>query len=320
MKQKINWIVVLLLLCGNVIIGVTGRFLVSEKVFDINFITSYRDIPGVAMQKALYASAISCLNDLYKQGEKEYMRHKLFLRLTEEERDYINAAPVIPFAAEYDNYPVSFFNVRYNEWQGIAHDVLQEVEALTGLEFKIINESDTQFDELLRMLDSGDALIISELIRSHDRRGRFLWADSSFFTTNSALISKMELSNLSFNEVYSVKVGFGRNSVHSELFRRLFPFHDRTVEYDASGTAFDALVRGDVDLVMHSTIGLLRLTHYQELPGYKVNITFDHSFESTFGFNKNAVLLCSIVNKALLLIGICEISWNWTSCVFQGID
>jgi hypothetical protein len=42
---------------------------------------------------------------------------------------------------------------------------------------------------------------------------------------------------------------------------------------------------------MHSTIGLLRLTNHQELPGFKINIMFDNSFESTLGFNKNETIL-----------------------------
>ena len=73
------------------------------------------------------------LSGLYKQEQQEYLTHNLFRQFTEEEREYIKNNPVIPFAAEFDNYPVSFYNKYDNGWQGIAFDVLREVEKLTGL-------------------------------------------------------------------------------------------------------------------------------------------------------------------------------------------
>ena len=131
------------------------------------------------MQKALENDAVRYLNELYNQGYKEYLKHKLLTRLNEEELAYINTNPVIPFAAEYDNYPVSFYNTRAREWQGICFDVLREIELLTGLEFVVSHDQRTEWSALLGMLEDGDALIVSELVRTKDREGRFLWPHSS---------------------------------------------------------------------------------------------------------------------------------------------
>ncbi|MCL2044071.1 MAG: transporter substrate-binding domain-containing protein [Treponema sp.] len=263
------------------------------------------------MQKALENGAIHYLNDLYTKGHWEYTRNKFLLRLTEEELEFVNKNPVIPYAAEYDNYPISFYNSRENAWQGLSYDILQEVKSYSGLEFKRINDQYTKWPELLRMVEEGEALIISELIRSPEREGRFLWPNTAYFTDQSALISKIEHHNININEILSVKIGLKRNTVSSEFFHRWFPDHKNTIEYDDHNEAFEALTNDEVDMVMTTGFRILNLTNFRELPGYKVNFLFDNSIEPSFGFNKDAAVLASIVDKALELINVRTISGQW---------
>ncbi|MDR2580464.1 MAG: transporter substrate-binding domain-containing protein [Fibromonadaceae bacterium] len=263
------------------------------------------------VQKALDNNAIYHLNELHSQGYREYMKHKLFMRLTEEEIEYIKKHPVVPFAAESHNYPISFFNTRHKEWQGISFDVLQEIEALTGLEFVVANKPNVDFPELFRLLESGDMLMVSELVRSRDREGRFLWPSTPFLIDNTALISKTEHRDINAHEVLSVKVGLTKNSAHSMLFNKWFQDHKKTVEYNSKEEALGALIDGEVDMIITSAVTLLWLTNFLELPGYKTNIVFNSVYESAFGFNKDAGVLLSIVNKALELIDTEAISGRW---------
>jgi signal transduction histidine kinase len=96
------------------------------------------------------------------------------------------------------------------------------------------------------------------------------------------------------------------------LFGKWFPDHRNTATYDNFDQAFDALTRDEVDMVMGSQNQLLIQTNFRELTGYKTNIVFDFPFESTFGFNKNKDILCSIVDKALRLTNVNEIAAQWT--------
>ncbi|MCL2230043.1 MAG: ATP-binding protein, partial [Treponema sp.] len=75
--------------------------------------------------------------------------------------------------------------------------------------------------------------------------------------------------------------------------------------------AFDALLRGEIDMVMATQKRLLYLTHYLELPNYKTNVVFNYVVNSKFGFNKEKAILCSIVDKALGSIDITAISDKW---------
>jgi signal transduction histidine kinase/DNA-binding response OmpR family regulator/ABC-type amino acid transport substrate-binding protein len=263
------------------------------------------------MQKVMHNSSLDFLINLYKKGEGENRRHKLFKNLSAEEKLYIQNHPVISLASEYDNYPISFFNKHEGEWQGISHDVLSEVEMLTGLTFNITNARNAEWSELLHLLETGEVSMISELLRTEDRVGSFLWPETMIMTDYYALVSKATYQNINISDILRVKVGLMKDSAYAESFRSWFPDHDNIVEYETSTIAFDALERGEVDMVMANVSQLLMLTNYYERTGYKANFVFDFAYESTFGFNKNETILCSIVNKALRLIDTEGISGNW---------
>jgi len=263
------------------------------------------------VQKALLHGSMGYLTDLYKKGEREYRRHVLFVRLSEEEKAYLRDHPVISFASEYDNYPISFYNKYEKKWQGIAHDVLKELEPLTGLTFKIKNDKYAEWPELLGSLERGEVSMITELLRSSERDGLFLWPRTAIITDNYALISKLDYPRIHVNDILSVSVGLIENTAYTSLFRSWFPDHKNTVEYESTNEAFDALENGKVDMVMANLSQLLMLTNYYERTGYKGNIVFNVSTESTFGFNKNETFLCSIMDKALLLVDTKEISGHW---------
>ena len=269
------------------------------------------------VQKALENGSLQYLSELYNEGYKEYQKHKLLSQLTEEEVEYLKNNPIISFAAECDNYPTSFYNVRSEKWEGIAFDVLEEVEELTGIEFKVINDNKTKWPALLSMLESGEASIISELIYTDERDEHFLWPKSFLLTDHSSLISKTEFRNVNINEILYCRVGLAKGTAHAALFKSWFPNHLNTVEYESMDLAFEALGRDEVDLVMASQTLLLVLVNYRELVGYKENILFDNTFNSTFGFNKDEAQLCSIVDKAIGLVNTRLIADRWTHKTFD---
>ncbi|MCL2079943.1 MAG: ATP-binding protein, partial [Oscillospiraceae bacterium] len=269
------------------------------------------------VQRVLDEGGMHHFAALYSQGYEHYQQNRFTSQLTDIELDFIKANPVIPFAAESNSYPLSFYNIYEEQWQGISHDVLREVAGLTGLEFRIINETDTSWSDLLSMLESGEALIVSELIRSSEREGRFIWPETVFLKDQTALLSKTEFPDISINEVYSARVGLGIGNAYTELFYRWFPEHNNTVLYGSMSEAFNALENGEVDLIMNTHNMLLQLTNYQEISGYKANILFDNYVKSTFGLNKDAAVLRGIIDKALESIDTEAISGQWLRKTFD---
>ena len=269
------------------------------------------------IDKALQNNATRYLTEMYNQSYQEYTKYKLFSQFSGEELAYINSKPVILFSAEHDNYPASFFDTRINQWMGIGIDMLREIEALTGLKFLISHDHNTDYPSLIKMLDNGESSFHIELVRFEEQENKYLWPVSSYNIDFPALISKMEHRSINIHEIYSVRVGLTKNSTHTEMFHKWFPNHYLVTEYEGQNETFDALMRGDVDMVMNSYSGLLYLTHYLERPGYKINYMFDYPYFCTFGFNKDQKILCSIIDKTLGIIDRQSITNQWLTKTYD---
>jgi signal transduction histidine kinase/CheY-like chemotaxis protein len=265
------------------------------------------------VQKSLPAGTLTYLTKLHTLGYKEYLEHSLYTQLTNEERIYLNSAQEISFASEYDNYPLCFYNVNEKQWQGIAFDIIKELEHLTGLKFNLVNKRNERinWNTLLKMLESGEIAMLPQLIRTEDRIGRFLWPESTIISDNYALLSKLEYPNISPSEILSVRIGLPKGTAYTETFKHWFPYHEFTTEYESSFAALSALDKGDVDMIMSSKYRFMLLTHFLERPGYKANVIFDKEFDSTFGFNLNETVLCSIIEKSFAYIDIDGIADKW---------
>ncbi|MDR2075355.1 MAG: transporter substrate-binding domain-containing protein, partial [Desulfovibrio sp.] len=253
------------------------------------------------VQKSLNPDTVHHLMELYKQGENEYRRHKFFLQLTGEEKDYLRAhggGNEIPIAVEYDNYPFSFYNTAERQWQGIAIDVLREISAISGLSFVVANEPGAVWSELLGALEEGKVALISELIPTRDRQGRFLWAETPYCTDNFALISRSDQQYVKASQILHSTVAVSAGTAYEEVFTRRFPRHRHTVRFDSTDKCFAALENGEVDFAMASRYRMQSLTSYSGKPRFKVNILFDDAHFSSFGLNKKETILCSIVSKA----------------------
>ncbi|WP_461251916.1 PAS domain-containing protein, partial [Treponema sp. R8-4-B8] len=270
------------------------------------------------MNKARRNDVLEYLAGLQKRGHQQYLVNKMQSLLTEEERLYITEHPRIPVAAEFNNYPISFYDTRANKWEGIFFDALDEITNLiTGLVFDPINSPSTQTYELNAMLENGDAMILSELFRAKENEGHFLWAETPILTDNYAFITKSDFHNIDIGEVYFLRVALRKKSHYADLFKQMFPDHRNYTEYETQEEVWDALRSGEADTIFASRRRLIIYTNYREEAGFKLNLLFDHEFYSTLGFNKDAAVLKSIVDKAISLININNISNQWMNRTYD---
>ena len=263
------------------------------------------------VEKLLQNGGLRHLVKLYNQGEHEYHRFKLQTQLTVEELEYIKNNPVIPIGVNPGSYPGSFFDPRDKKWKGSFIDIMDEVEYLTGLTFKRMNDEKTVWPDILQMLEDGKIKMAPDVIQTPDRMNRFLWPDTEMLTDNFALISNTDYPDIKVNEILYVKVGLAKNTAYSSIFKKWFPNHINNIEYESMDAALKALQKGEVDMVMANQRSILYLTHYLELPYYKANIVFDYIMYTHLGFNLNEEILCSITSKALNSIDSKGISDYW---------
>jgi PAS domain S-box-containing protein len=264
------------------------------------------------VQKALDNGGTPYLARLYSHGHRNYVKNKFHERLTEKEFEYIQRNPTVKIATETDSYPLSFYNHNENEYQGIAFDVLRELKLITGISFEVANSANTVFSDLIGMAETGEASMITAMMRSKEREGRFLLPGTPLMKEHPVLISKSEFPNAQFHELSNVAVGLVKGTVHAELFKRWFPNNANFKEYDNLDDVFNALKNGNLDMFMSMSNYLLSIENYKEFAGFKTNVVFDNNFEITFGFNKDEDILCSIVDKALALVDLETISGQWT--------
>ena len=290
--------------------------------FPVALATADPDVAAVisVVQKYLDNGLDRRLIELYDEGNHEYLLHKFATLLTDEERAYIadHLAGDIPVAMEDDNYPICFYNVQDGEYQGIAVDVLRQVSDLTRLHFAPAGDRNVDFYAQLSMLERGDAAMITELLYSDDRAWRFLWAEEPYATDYYALISKSSKEDLmTINQMLFERVGVVYKSAYEELFAKWFPRHPNTISYPSRQAAFDALDRGEIDLIMGSQNMLLSETNYHENPSFKTNLVFSQAYDAKFGFNKSEGTLAGIVSKAQRLVDTEGIAQLWTHKVFD---
>jgi signal transduction histidine kinase/CheY-like chemotaxis protein len=273
------------------------------------------------LDKALDAGAIKTLTGFYNLGEREYLRLKFNQSLNPEERLYLDELkatkkPVL-FGAEWDNYPISFFNEEENQFQGSALDVIEKIRDISGINFQLYNHERLTWPHLLEILEGGKVSFITEVIPTDDRQGRFLWPKNSFQTDNYALLSKESTPDVYLNEVLFSSVGLIQGTAYAEHFLKWFPEHKYLSSYLTNDDGFKALEDGKIDLLMGTRNLNLSMTNYREKTGFKLNFIFTFTFDSTFGFNINERILTSIFDKALPLVDTRLISDRWNRRTFD---
>ncbi|MDR1307146.1 MAG: transporter substrate-binding domain-containing protein [Treponema sp.] len=279
------------------------------------------------VQKYLEQGALYYLVKLYNQGYSKYLTYRFHSTLTSDELAYVTAhdgsggpLKTIPLTMEQSNYPVAFYNGAENSWQGMAWDVLEEIENISGLRFEVINGRDTPWADNLALLESGEAAIVSDLFCTEERKDRFLWGSVPYAQDRYALLSKIEMPDIGINEVLYSKVGLVKGIAYTEVFQQWFPNHPYAVEYPGVQEALTALKEGEIDLFMGTRNILLTLTNYMEEPGFKANMVFNWTADSYFGFNRNQQMLCSVIDKAQALVNTGLIEARWLTRVFDYRD
>ena len=273
------------------------------------------------VQKILESEYRYRFSQMYDEGHAYYLNHKLTKQLTDEERVYLreHIAGNIPvyYATEYDNYPMSFYNERADEMQGVSYDVLMQIEKLTGLDFVVKNAKNTPWVDMLGMLNNNEVSFLGDLIYSVERTKSYLFGDAPYLVDHYALLSTAEFPDVGVSEIMHSRVGVIGKSAHADFLYECFPDHKNVREVATINEAIRLLERGEIDLIMTTKNALLNITNYLEMPGFKANLVFTRSSDSYYGFNKNEEILCSIMSKAQRLIDTSSIVDRWQRASFD---
>ncbi|MDR1668755.1 MAG: transporter substrate-binding domain-containing protein [Oscillospiraceae bacterium] len=303
-------------------------FIVSKEFFPlvyspVSVSTANAELEPIisALNGYIESGGIDEISALHAEGRREYAAYKMETSFTEEERAWLGGVlsrgGTVNVALEADNYPVSFYNEQDGEFQGIAVDVLREIDALLPVSFEVKTTKSSAWNEIIGMLEAGEVSIVSQLLFSEARRGRFLFGSAPYSSSQYALISKSDYPSLSRYQVISARVGTVLGTAYEDMYYEWFPGSKNSTPYDTHDQGLDALERGEIDLLMGSRYMMLMQMNYREKPGYKINVGFEQSMDSLFGFHIDETALRSLVGKAQAHINTADIANDWESKVFD---
>ncbi|MCL1994404.1 MAG: PAS domain-containing protein [Spirochaetes bacterium] len=264
--------------------------------------------------RTIEIAGLAHIRYLAAEGQRDFNRHVLYNRLTQEERDFLRYTSVIPLATEANNYPVSFFDRQTNTWQGIGIDILREVEALTGLGFDVIHGADVHWHDVQDMLERGDALITTELFVAQERQDSFLWAATPTTGIQPLLLVRRYSPHVSVSDIYSLTIGVRNDTSRFSFLPLLLAGYHQLIPME---DPFSALLDGQVDMVLTTSTSLTRVLNLDELHGFQINSIFPTLFESRFGYHRQAEILASIVDKAMVFVDVELVIANWENNVHR---
>jgi signal transduction histidine kinase/CheY-like chemotaxis protein len=274
------------------------------------------------INKYLHNGALVQLAQMYKDGREKYFQYRIKLDLTEDEIAYMNAHQKgaenpIPYLAETDNYPNCFYNETDQEFQGIAIDVLRDIENMTNMEFTIVNTAEDRWPDLYAKLLAGEGAMVTELIATDERSGKFLWTEEPYSVDNYVLISTAKHENITINQILYENIGVGKGTAYESLLREWFPEQDNFTIMNSTSDGYPLMEDGTIDLMLASKNLLLQATNYLEMPGFKANLVFKREFGSYFGFHRSETTLSSIVSKAQRYVDTDTIVDEWRGKVYD---
>ncbi len=191
------------------------------------------------------------------------------------------------------NYPVSFLDESGEGWQGIAVDVLREIQSLTGLTFEPTGDGSP----------NAPPPMASDPSLSGAPAERSLRADQPYTHDRYALISRIDRENVRIDEVPDYRVGAIRDDSGEAFFRSCFPDAE-PILVSSRAEAFDKLDAGALDLFM-------------ERPTFKLNYLFDDACDPVFAFREDERALRGIVSKAQRFVDTGSISNEWRFRTFD---
>jgi signal transduction histidine kinase len=261
--------------------------------------------------------------DMYNAGKADFLKYSLVTGLTFPARDYLDDLTAteisIRVMLDVDNYPVSFYNNKEKEWQGIALDLFARISELTGLSFTYTvfpNEKDPATGVIMSEGIAGMPTMAVAIRLSAQEIGLEL-ADKPFLTDYYAFLSKNTVPNVSMSDIAFMRVGVIAGTPSEEVFYEYYAEHEFVTVYDTYEDAIKGLAGNEVELLMSRRNTLLDITNYKEMTNYKTNLVLERAYETYLAFNPGESELKEIVNAAQSRVDTDVLSDNWVRRVFD---
>ena len=167
------------------------------------------------------------------------------ITLTEEERDYIAAHPVLKVGYVQDRIPISFADEN-GECAGISRYIFDRVRELCGIDFEYVPlpTGDVTYDYLL---SEGFDLVTSVEYNKENKKARGILISEPYLSSRKVIVARQDME-FSYDEDWSVAVSTGSQTL-KKVLAATFP-NFALKDYASITDCFDAVNNNDADLMI----------------------------------------------------------------------
>jgi len=233
------------------------------------------------------------------------------IELTDEERAFIAEHPTIVVGGETDWPPMDY--VEDGIYKGAAKDYLDEIEAITGIEFQIV--TGYSWSELMGRLRTKDIDMVPMMYWT-EHRGREFNLTNPYITVRHYVFMKGRRTDIrNFIDLYGKTMAIPAGYAHIEYLSKHHP-DIQIMEVPSILDALDAVLVGQADAVIENTASIAYYTANHSILGLAP--AFPVRFEVNnvhMAVRNDWPLLRDILQKALDEISVestTEIMARWT--------
>jgi len=217
------------------------------------------------------------------------------VELTESEKQFIEDHPRIIVGGENDWPPMDF--VEDGVYKGAAKDYLDEVSAISGLQFDVV--TGYNWAELLRLLHAREVDVLPMMYWT-ERRGRELNLTSPFMTVRQYAFTYGSQPNINrFEDLAGMLVAIPSEYGHIDYLEQNHP-RIQILEVNSPLDAIDAVVTGRADALIENTAVIDFYSKKQNIIGLVPAFSADFEIDNVhMAIRKDWAILRDILEKSL---------------------
>jgi diguanylate cyclase (GGDEF)-like protein len=218
--------------------------------------------------------------------------------LSADEQAWVAAHPVLLFAPERDFPPFSFVDSQ-GQHRGLSADVLERVQAHTGLKFQAVAAGDRSAN--IDRLKRGEVDLVTSL-RPTDERERFIAFTSAYVSSPAVVLRRHgDRRPGEPSKMAGERVAVDRGSATESYLRDAWP-ELVLVEVDAAAQGLRDLVFGEVDACAINLATASFVIGRDRIGGLRVAGETGHFATLALGYRKDWPMLGRVLEKGLAQI------------------
>ncbi len=225
--------------------------------------------------------------------EAPYPREEL--NLSQEDRDWIKANPVITVGVDLDFAPIESMG-NNNEYIGVTADFLSLVSRKTGLVFKIDHKH--SWEESLERIKAGKIHMLGAAVPSEKRKQFMDFSQPYAWLSGVIIVRKAVTEPMSLEKLKGMKVTVVHNYIWKDILEKSYPALDLNPAQDI-GAALNKVSFGMADAMVGY---MATASHHIERLGIsnlKISGETVSVLDISFAVSKTSPQLKQILNKVL---------------------